>query len=263
MPTLKPTLSKENSVGQSGPFRRSSLHRTTDIRESFLAESLIALTPRLSKYLFSADTSVPIVNETSYSCYLWKKSKFYSRAKISSKAWQLKWVTIDKEGFRSCRDRDFPDKHVHVFNIFQGTKVEQIDEKRLVLKLFAPTGNVTFQAGSRKIFDEIFAEINRHLAVYATYSQEDREKKYVAAKRSSKWEDGAEGSHDVVSMPRKSKRATMEVAAAGKRRRTSWAGRASRREMRRMTKTRTRRRRIFWRGPRRPWAFSSTSYSFP
>lgn len=85
-----------------------------------------------------------------------------------------------------------------------------------MLKLFAPTGNVTFQAGSRKIFDEIFAEINRHLAVYATYSQEDREKKYVAAKRSTKWEDGAEGSHDIVSMPRKSKRATMEVAAAGK-----------------------------------------------
>lgn len=57
------------------------------------------------------------------------RGQFYSRAKISSKAWQLKWVTIDKDGFRSCRDRDFPDKHVHVFNIFQGTKVEQIDEK--------------------------------------------------------------------------------------------------------------------------------------
>lgn len=86
---------------------------------TFARDSILeTLSPRLASYL-STDTAIPEANADSYSCYLWKKSKFYTRAQMSSKAWQLKWVTIDSEGFRSCRDRSFPDKHVHHFNIYQ------------------------------------------------------------------------------------------------------------------------------------------------
>ena len=40
-----------------------------------------------------------------FSCYLWKKSKYYSKIPGSAKAWALRWCTIDSAGFRSQRGR--------------------------------------------------------------------------------------------------------------------------------------------------------------
>lgn len=78
-----------------------------------------------------------------------------------------------------------------------------------MLKLYAPTGNVTFQAGSRQIFDDIFAEIKRHLDVYSQMAEAERGALY--AKRKSSKTVAKEGA---VGMPAK-KPEPLQVAEAG------------------------------------------------
>jgi hypothetical protein len=59
-------------------------------------------------------------NQDSFSCYLWKKSQFYSKIPNHPKAWQLRWCTVDGQGFRSARTRGLKQgtKAMDIFNTF-------------------------------------------------------------------------------------------------------------------------------------------------
>lgn len=52
-----------------------------------------------------------------FGCYMWKQSKFYTKIHYNAKAWQLRWVQVDFDGFRSMRSRD-NDKGVHWYKSF-------------------------------------------------------------------------------------------------------------------------------------------------
>ena len=125
-----------------------------------------AVAPKTGMRL-NTDLTITEESVNSYGCYVWKRSKFYSKMRVSSQKWQLRWITIDRQGFRSCRDKNHPDKHVRQFNIYQGTKVEVLDDTRLIFKLFTPTGNLQFQAPSQKIFHDVMRHIQAKIEIFS------------------------------------------------------------------------------------------------
>jgi len=58
--------------------------------------------------------------------FLFKKSRFYSRASISSKAWQRRWFMLKKNGtqLRYCRNPLFVDQNLRVINLINVEKVQ-------------------------------------------------------------------------------------------------------------------------------------------
>jgi len=118
----------------------------------------------------------------SFSCYLWKRSRLYSKMRVSSKAWQLRWVTIDRFGFRSCRNRQFPNVHVRPFNVYQATQIERKDEPRLIFRLKVPSGNLDFQAPSREVYDLVIQFLQEHIQFYARWSGAERQLMYSSAR---------------------------------------------------------------------------------
>mmetsp|Transcript_61336 Transcript_61336/g.168383 ORF Transcript_61336/g.168383 Transcript_61336/m.168383 type:complete len:750 (+) Transcript_61336:558-2807(+) len=172
----------------SGPDVRSSEEeRESANRErsgSRVSEAMMAVAPRAGMKL-SAHLTIYEHDATSYSCYVWKKSKFYSKMRVSSQAWQLRWVTLDKDGFRSCRDKQHLNKNVRHFNIYQGTKVEVLDDTRLIFKLFTPTGNLQFQAPSQKIFHDVMRHIQAKIEIFSNLSHDERSNLYHERSKSN------------------------------------------------------------------------------
>lgn len=153
---------------------------------SRVSEALLAVAPRAGMKL-SAHLTIyeHDASRETYSCYVWKKSKFYSKMRVSSQAWQLRWVTIDKDGFRSCRDKQHLNKNVRHFNIYQGTKVEVLDEQRLIFKLHTPTGNLQFQAPSQKIFQDVMRHIQSKIEVFSNLSNDERSNLFAERSKSN------------------------------------------------------------------------------
>lgn len=119
----------------------------------------------------------------SYSCWLWKKSKFYTNIQVSARAWQLRWCTIDEKGFRSIRDRANPKQNVRPFNIYESNKVEIFDPIRMIIKLYSQTGNLYFQAPSKEVLDNVFKMLQRNVS---QYSQMDPASRRDLARKSLK-----------------------------------------------------------------------------
>ena len=72
--------------------RSSEEERESANRErsgSRVSEAMMAVAPRAGMKL-SAHLTIYEHDATSYSCYVWKKSKFYSKMRVSSQAWQLR-----------------------------------------------------------------------------------------------------------------------------------------------------------------------------
>jgi Ca2+/Na+ antiporter len=56
-----------------------------------------------------------------YECWLLKYSDFYSKLRISSRKWQLRFFTLDDSGFRYCRSPGGPPEEVRCIDIFQAS----------------------------------------------------------------------------------------------------------------------------------------------
>ena len=90
---------------------------TTALRESIVHN----LVPTHLAEGASADlTGVVVSGADSYSCYVWKKSQYYSKIPNHPKAWPLRWCTVDANGFRFARTRGSKDgtKAMDIFNAF-------------------------------------------------------------------------------------------------------------------------------------------------
>jgi Ca2+/Na+ antiporter len=124
-----------------------------------------------------------------FSCYLWKHSRFYSRIRMSSKAWQLKWVTIDSRGFRSCRDRSAPTRNVRPFNIYSARSCSVLDPLRLTFIIRIPSGNLTFQAPSQLILEQAIAHIRNCIGDYSRLPDEQQTELYQEALMSALSQD--------------------------------------------------------------------------
>lgn len=113
------------------------------------------------------------VGDAFYGCYLWKRSRFYSKMRFSRHAWQLRWVTIDENGFRSFRERN-SSKGVRAFNVYQAYRVEEFDTSRLILWLSTPQGSLYFQAPSEQVFHEVIEVLRLRISQFRTLSSAQR-----------------------------------------------------------------------------------------
>jgi len=109
-----------------------------------------------------------------YGCFLWKRSRFYSKMRFSRQAWQLRWVTIDQNGFRSFRNRDVETTGVRAFNVYQAARVEAFDESRLILWLSTPQGSLYFQAPNETVFYDVIEVLKRRIGEFRTLSSHQR-----------------------------------------------------------------------------------------
>lgn len=86
-------------------------------------------------------------------CYLFShlfSQRYYSKIPFNPKAWQLRWCTVDKDGFRSARARGLK-KGTKAMNIYEASSVEIVDRERFILGLNAPNGMTILQAPSEDI----------------------------------------------------------------------------------------------------------------
>ena len=109
----------------------------------------------------------------SYSCYLWKQSKYYSKIPFNPKAWQLRWATVDSSGFRTYRNRG-SNKGVKSTNLFEATSVEIVDSERFIIRVQAPSSATYFQAPSEEIMVGVHQMLLKQHAVYAALSSDTR-----------------------------------------------------------------------------------------
>jgi len=89
----------------------------------------------------TADLYQVVANGTdSFSCYLWKKSQYYSKIPNHPKAWPLRWCTVDANGFRSSRSRGIKKgtKAMDLFNAF-AVRIRRRNSRHLVYALAEPS----------------------------------------------------------------------------------------------------------------------------
>jgi Ca2+/Na+ antiporter len=131
--------------------------------------------------MLAADLHAVEATSSNFSCYLWKHSRFYGRIRVSSRAWQLKWVTIDARGFRSCRNRKDPSHNVRPFNIYNATDVQVLDPLRMTFVVRIPSGDLTFQAPSQLILEQVLSQIKNAIVAYSRLPSGQRNELYSEA----------------------------------------------------------------------------------
>ena len=91
----------------------------------------------------------------SFSCFLWQRSYFYSYARFSRHAWQLKWFTIENGRASSVPNRAHAELHRNYYPKFQEIG---IDEKRLIIRIINPNPehrDYFLMAPSKTIFQAV------------------------------------------------------------------------------------------------------------
>ena len=110
-----------------------------------------------------------------FGCYLFKRSRFYSKMRMASNAWQMRWCTVDREGFRSFRDRQDSlavtggsqsPKGVRAFNIYEAGIVDPYDRVRFIFRLGTPDGSLYFQAPNEETYNTIIQILKQRVAEY-------------------------------------------------------------------------------------------------
>lgn len=71
------------------------------------------------------------------SCFLWQKSYFYSKARVATKAWHLRWFAFTATEIYSVPDRSNFERHRMTYPHFNEIEV---DEHRLIIRIKDPTG---------------------------------------------------------------------------------------------------------------------------
>jgi hypothetical protein len=112
-----------------------------------------------------------------FECYLFKKSRFYTKIRFSSKKWQLRWFILDEMGFRYCREKGMYDT-LRIINIFSASTVSVWDEDRNIFKLVCPEQTYYLQAPSHTILEEIVHRLQHALLEYSQLSQEEKDERF-------------------------------------------------------------------------------------
>ena len=142
------------------------------------------------------------VDEETLGCFLYKQSRFYAKSQNSPHAWQVRWVTIDENGFRAYRDQS-AEENFRVFNVFQATNITVTDLNRNIIKLQAPSGraasagvtrlltkygfsfvslgDVVFQAPNSTVCSLVMERLGALLETYQALDDDTRAQRYKEA----------------------------------------------------------------------------------
>jgi len=173
------TNSRSSTDGRSSIFQRGRTG-TTAMTETVTSAASTLIQNMAPAYVVEGATADLYTVEldpegNSFGCYLWKQSKFYSKIPYNSKAWQLRWCAVDKDGFRSMRNRTSK-KGMRSFNIYEATDVEVVDPERFILKVHIPSGDLYFQAPSEKILIGVQSALSKYQGIYSNMPKEKQKK---------------------------------------------------------------------------------------
>lgn len=110
----------------------------------------------------------------SFSCYLYKRSRFYSKMRFAENKWQLRWFSLDKNGLHYCINREHPGVGVKFINIYQVDEVAVVDEDKHIFKLVTGGTAQEFQACNEDIFSALMSKIKQRVSQYKQYAQATR-----------------------------------------------------------------------------------------
>jgi len=100
------------------------------------------------------DTEGDAEKDTTFGCYLFKRSRYYRMYSASSNAWRLRWCEFSAEyGLRSFHDRVQKNK-VHRYDLSRAQLVVT-DRARLLFTLVFPTGKLLMQAPNSKVLTDL------------------------------------------------------------------------------------------------------------
>eukprot|EP00662_Eupelagonemidae_sp_cell21_P021053 gene21053-55235_t len=148
------------------------------------------------------DAECEVRGEDTVSLWLLKKSRWYTGLRVSARAWQRRWCSVDDVGFVSRRARAGPERaaatrfrqpRARVYNLPSASRIEVVDPSRLVFEIESPTlveGSrvVQFRALSRAELRRVVVALSLRRARYAALSPRRREE---AARRSGGRQCGA------------------------------------------------------------------------
>mmetsp|Transcript_15268 Transcript_15268/g.30845 ORF Transcript_15268/g.30845 Transcript_15268/m.30845 type:complete len:544 (-) Transcript_15268:484-2115(-) len=108
--------------------------------------------------------------EERLSCFLWQRSLFYNKAKVSMGGWYLRWFSFSHNLVASVPNRKQYDKHTLLYKKFYQIEV---DDKRMIIKLVGRSErhrDFYLMAPSRLIYNEVVKKCEE---LIATWSKQD------------------------------------------------------------------------------------------
>jgi Ca2+/Na+ antiporter len=101
---------------------------------------------------------------TKFSCYMWKRSRFYHVRSISQNAWKLRWFEMDNgTGLQSFTSNNRKTKN-RKFPINGGANLERLDEARLLFALTTKKhGKMVFHAPNQESYDKMYNQIEAYI----------------------------------------------------------------------------------------------------
>jgi len=110
--------------------------------------------------------------EERFSCFLWQRSYFYTKARFAMRGWRLRWFSLTPTAMYSVPDRCYYEQHRVKYPPF---KTAEVDNQRLIIRLINP------EAGKRDFYlmapsDEILQAFVQKLESMIASRQEEEEK---------------------------------------------------------------------------------------
>ena len=109
-----------------------------------------------------------------FQCYLYKRSRFYSKIRYSQHKWQLRWFSLDSLGFHYCINREHPGVNVKLVNIFQADELIIVDEDKYIFKIMIQGQGHEFQANDENIYSALIYKLKQRIAQYSQYAKATR-----------------------------------------------------------------------------------------
>lgn len=123
--------------------------------------------------------------EKRFSCFLWQKSIFYTKAYFGSHAWHLRWFDFTPFSIVSVPDRQDSEKHQMRYPLFREVEV---DENHLLIKIINPNPqkrHYTLMAPSKEIFELTIEKLEVYMDSHTSTRITPEEKEDLLRRASS------------------------------------------------------------------------------
>jgi len=118
-----------HSITSSEPSSKKGKQRMAG-----LVKFLVAPTKPKPSAIHGLNDRVWDEDDGSFSCFLWERSLFYTKARVDKRAWQLRWFTFRRQGITSLPNRTFCKDEMRYPDFVQ----IDVDEAHLILKMYIP-----------------------------------------------------------------------------------------------------------------------------
>lgn len=137
--------------------------------------------------------------EESTSCFLWQRSRFYTKARITKHGWQLRWFTFTHSQIISVPDRSDFEKHKFKYPVFNEILV---DVDHLLFKVNSAQGkSYEFMAPSAKILEQTVSKIEEIIKFQNSAEAKKTEPEFLDVAASAHTDETAHQEESLIAWP--------------------------------------------------------------